>query len=70
MSEHQTIGELLLAPFNPPLAALLLLSAGYLLTFCINDAKAKNHPRAEKAARIGGWLYAAVGAAALVKNLF
>lgn len=70
MSPQQTLMEALLALLTPQLAVLLLLTATYLLVFCIKDAKTKNHPKAEKAARIGGWLYLALAAATLAIKLF
>ena len=70
MSPQQTLIETLLALLTPQLAVLLLLTAAYLLIFCIKDAKTKNHPKAEKAARIGGWLYAALAAVTLAARLF
>lgn len=62
--------ETFLALLTPQLAALLFLTAAYLLIVCTKDATTKNHPKAEKAARIGGWLYAALGAGALAASLF
>lgn len=70
MSPQQTLIEALIALLTPQLAVLLLLTAAYLLIFCTKDAKTKNHPKAEKAARIGGWLYAALAAATLAARLF
>ena len=58
------------ALLTPQLAVLLLLTAAYLLIFCTKDAKIKNHRQAEKATRIGGWLYAALAAATLATRLF
>lgn len=62
--------ETLVGSLTTPLAVLLLLTAAYSLIFCTKDAQVKNHIKAEKAARIGGWLYAALGAAVLVISLF
>ena len=70
MSSQQTLMENFLALLTPQLAVLLLLTAAYLLIFCTKDARTKNHPKAEKAARIGGWLYAALAAATLATHLF
>ena len=70
MSSEQTLMETVLALLTPQLALLLLLTAAYLLIFCTKDAQTKNHPKAEKAARIGGWLYAVLAAATLAIHLF
>lgn len=58
------------ALLTPQLAALMLLTAAYLLIFCTKDATTKNHPKAKKAAHIGGWLYAVLAAAILAASLF
>ncbi len=70
MSSEQSLMKTILALLTPQLALLLLLAAAYLLIFCTKDANVKNHPNAEKAARIGGWLYAALAAATLAARLF
>ncbi|WP_371367556.1 hypothetical protein SRRS_14500 [Sporomusa rhizae] len=66
----QRLMEALQASLNPQLALFLLLTAGYSLVFCIKDARVKNHQKAEKAARVGGWLYIVLAAAILTMNLF
>ena len=70
LSSQQTLIGNFLALLTPQLAVLLLLTAAYLLIFCTKDAKTKNHRQAEKAARIGGRLYAALAAAILAARLF
>lgn len=58
------------ALLTPQLAVLLFLTAAYLLIVCTKDAATKNHPKAEKAARFGGWLYCALAAGVLAAGLF
>lgn len=70
MKLSQNLIETLEAALTPQLAVLLLLSGMYSLIFCIKDASTKHHVNAEKAARIGGWLYLALGAAILISNVF
>ena len=59
-----------LAPLSVRFGVMLILVGMYSLTMNIADAKRKNHQRAEKTARIGGWLYIGGGAAVLLKNYF
>lgn len=51
------------------LAALLLLTAANLLLYCTTAAQEKNHPKAKKAARIGGWLYTVLATAIIISNI-
>jgi hypothetical protein len=62
--------ETFLASLNPPFAALLLLAGLYSITFCVQDAKTKNHRQAENVARIGGWIYIVLAIAVLTFKLF
>lgn len=60
---------ILLAPISFAFGAMILLIGLYSLTFNVADAKYKNHPRAEKAARLGGWLYIIGGAVMMIQQM-
>ena len=62
--------SVLLAPLTPSTAVLFLAVGLYSLWFNAGDARRRNHPRAAKAARAGGWFYVAAGAAVLLRMLF
>lgn len=60
---------ILLAPVSFGFGIMILLLGLYSLIFNVADAKYKNHPRAEKTARVGGWLYIVVGAAMMIQQM-
>jgi hypothetical protein len=62
--------QMLLAPLTPSFAVLLVLTGLYSITINVADARRKYHRRAEKVARIGGWLYIAAGAAVMLRVFF
>ena len=61
--------SILLAPLSLSYGILILLLGLYSLTFNVADAHHKNHPRAEKIARKGGWLYIIIGAAMMIQQI-
>jgi hypothetical protein len=61
---------ILTAPLTPAVGAMFILIGLYSITFNVADAKYKNHRRAEKAARIGGWFYIIVGATLVSQRFF
>lgn len=61
---------ILLAPISSSYAIMIILIGLYSLTFNVADAKYKNHHRAEKTARMGGWLYIIGGAAMMIQQMF
>lgn len=61
---------MLKAPLTPAVGILFIGIGLYSLTFNVADAKHKNHPRAEKAARIGGWFYIVGGAVLVLQKFF
>ncbi len=63
------VKELLSAPLSTPAGCILLLVGGYSLYFNVNDAKRKNHRKAEQVARIGGWFYIFSGVAIIIANM-
>ncbi|WP_378953430.1 CLC_0170 family protein [Pelosinus sp. sgz500959] len=63
------LSAILLAPLSLSYAVIIILLGLYSLTFNVNDAKNKNHPCAEKTARIGGWLYMIVGLAMMIQQI-
>ncbi|CQR73589.1 hypothetical protein SOV_30810 [Sporomusa ovata DSM 2662] len=65
-----TLVSSLAAPLKPHFALLLILIGIYSLSINAADAKRKNHPRAKKAAIIGGWLYLGIGLAIIIYYLF
>lgn len=60
---------ILLAPISSGFGAMIMLIGLYSLTFNVADAKYKNHPRAEKTARMGGWLYIIGGTAMMIQQM-
>lgn len=60
---------ILLAPISLGYAIIISLLGLYSLIINVADAKYKNHPRAEKTARVGGWLYIMVGAAMMIQQI-
>ncbi|MBC8015349.1 MAG: hypothetical protein H7X79_06345, partial [Sporomusaceae bacterium] len=60
---------ILLAPISFGFGAMILLLGLYSLKFNVADAQYKNHPRAEKTARMGGWLYIIGGAAMMIQQM-
>lgn len=60
----------LLSPISTSFAVMIMLLGLYSITFNVADAKYKNHPRAEKTAFFGGWLYIIGGTALLVQQWF
>lgn len=65
-----SIIPLLLAPLTPSAGVLFILVGLYSLHFNAADARRRNHPRGEKIARIGGWLWVGCGAAMLLPMFF
>lgn len=61
--------SILLAPISFSFGAMIVLLGFYSLTYNVADAKYKNHPRAEKTARVGGWLYIVVGAVMMLQQM-
>lgn len=61
--------SILLAPVSLSYGIIILLLGLYSLTFNLTDAQYKNHPRAEKTARMGGWLYILIGAAIMIQQI-
>lgn len=68
--DSKELSSILVAPLSFDYAVLIILLGLYSLTFNVADAKYKNHPRAEKTARIGGWLYIIAGVVLMVQKLF
>lgn len=61
---------MLKAPLTPAVGIMFIGVGLYSLTFNVADARHKNHPRAEKAARIGGWFYIIGGAVLVLQRFF
>lgn len=64
-----TLPEMFTSPLTPALGFFCLAVGLYSLLVNAAVARHKHHPRAEKAARWGGWCYMAVGAALLLWRL-
>lgn len=62
--------QILLAPISSSYGVMIILLGLYSLTFNVADATAKNHPRAAKIARRGGWLYIIGGATMILQQMF
>lgn len=60
---------ILLAPLSFIYGIIILLLGLYSLIFNVADARYKNHPRSEKTARMGGWLYIMVGVAMMIQQM-
>ncbi len=69
MPANETI-DILKAPLTPAVGVMFVLIGLYSLNFNVSDAKRKNHPRSEKAARIGGWFYIFVGGVLALLKFF
>lgn len=61
--------SILKAPLTPAAGVMFILIGLYSLFFNTADARRKNHQRAEKVARIGGWFYI-IGGAILILRKF
>jgi len=68
--DSKELSSILVAPLSFGYAVLIVLLGLYSLTVNVADAKYKNHPRAEKTARVGGWLYIIVGVVLMIQQLF
>lgn len=62
--------SILTAPLTPNVGFMFMLIGLYSLTLNVMDARHKNHPRAERVARTGGWFYIVVGAAIVMQKFF
>lgn len=58
--------RMLTVQLNPIFGIIFIGTGLYSLIFNVKDARRKNHPRAEKVARLGGWLYLLGGIATLI----
>ncbi len=54
-------------PLTPMFGAILVLTGAYSLYFNVRDARRLNHQKAERIARIGGWLYIIGGILLIIK---
>ncbi|MBP2626930.1 MAG: hypothetical protein H6Q68_1641 [Firmicutes bacterium] len=60
---------ILLAPISFGFGAMIAFLGLYSLSVNVADAKYKNHPRAEKTACLGGWLYIIGGAVMMIQKI-
>jgi len=68
--DPQKLIKILSAPLTLSFGTSLILVGLYSLTLNVASAKTLNHPRAEKFARIGGWLYILGGAGIILYSFF
>lgn len=62
--------DMFTAPLTPAMGVFCLAVGLYSLLINAAVARHKHHPRAEKAARWGGWCYLAVGLALMLRRLW
>lgn len=68
MNSAQLI-PILLSPLSFTFGTMVALLGLYSLTINVADAQYRNHLRAEKTARRGGWLYIIGGVAIMIQQL-